>query len=335
MTAPQRREGVEGLKSQGVSERRACDLACTSRSVARYRPVRRNEDELVERIKSLAGLNPRYGCPRIWALLKREGRAVNRKRVHRLWRKLKLQVPRRRRKKRYASGGQVPLRAQHPNHVWTWDFIYDTTADGRTLRSLTVSDEFTREGLAIQTGRRFPARRAVEVLERLVAAHGAPEHLRSDNGPEFIARLMKRYLEGRGIGARYIEPGSPWQNAYGESFNGKFRDECLNLEVYSTEAEAQVVHECWRRHFNTERPHSSLDYRTPLEFKAQWTAERAGGGSGPGREASLPHTGPDMRRTGGALRPRPHARSPAAALGFLSRRALSSAQAVDTVAGGR
>ena len=333
MSAPQRREGAGRLKGQGVSERRACQLVGTSRSVVRYRSATRDEDELVERIKSLAALNPRYGCPRIWALLRREGRAVNRKRVQRLWRALKLQVPRRRRKKRYASTGQVPLRAQHPNHVWTWDFIYDTTADGRTLRSLTVSDEFTREGLAIQTGRRFPARRVVEVLERLVGEHGAPQYVRSDNGPEFIARLLKRYLEGRGVSTKYIDPGAPWQNAYGESFNGKFRDECLNMEVYYSEAEAQTVHEEWRRRFNTERPHSSLKYQTPAEFKAQWLAERAGGGSG--REASLPHTGPDMSETGGAVRPRPHVRSPAAALRFLSRRALSSAQAVETVAGGR
>ena len=245
----------------------------------RYRSTRPPDTALEERIRTLAGQHPRYGYLRIWALLRRAGQAVNRKRVHRLWRKLKLQVPRRRKKKRYVSSGQVPLRAEHPNHVWTWDFIYDTTADGRTLRCLTVSDEFTREGLALRTRRRFPATRAVEVLEGLLVEHGAPRFLRSDNGPEFIAAKLKDWLKAHGIQTCYIEPGSPWQNAYGESFNGKFRDECLNMEVYYSEAEAQAVHEHYRRQFNTERPHSSLGYLTPVEFKARW--ESGAGGAAP------------------------------------------------------
>jgi putative transposase len=245
------------LQAQGISERQACRLARISRSVRRYHPAPGQNAALEERIKTLAGQHPRYGYLRVWALLRRAGQEVNRKRVHRLWRKLSLQVPRRRKKKRYVSSGQVPLRAEHPNHVWTWDFIYDTTADGRTLRCLTVSDEFTREGLALRTRRRFPASRAVEVLEELVETHGAPWYLRSDNGPEFIAAKLKAWLAQHGIQTCYIEPGAPWQNAYGESFNGKFRDECLNMEVYYSEAEAQAVHEHYRGHFNTERPHSA------------------------------------------------------------------------------
>ena len=267
------------LKHHEVSERRACQLVDVSRSVLRYRPASGNDAELEERIRALAGEHPRYGYLRTWALLRRAGHAVNRKRVHRLWRKLKLQVPRRRKKRRYVSTGQVPLRAERPNHVWTWDFIYDTTVDGRTLRCLTVSDEFTREGLAIRTRRRFPAARAVEVLEELIVEHGAPHFLRSDNGPEFIAAKLKTWLVAHGIQTYYIEPGSPWQNAYGESFNGKFRDECLNMEVYFTDVEAQTVHERYRRQFNTERPHSSLGYLTPAEFKARWQA--GAGGSAP------------------------------------------------------
>jgi putative transposase len=204
VTAPQRREGAGLLKGQGVSERRACQLVGLSRSVLRYHPASRDEDGLVERIRLLAAQNPRYGYLRIWALLQRERRPVKAKRVHRFWKKLKLQVPRRRKKKRYKSSGQVPLKAEHPNHVWTWDFIHDTTADGRNLKSLTVSDEFTREGLAIQTRRCFPASRVVEVMERLIQQHGAPLYMRSDNGPEFVAQLLKQSLQRAGIGTHYI-----------------------------------------------------------------------------------------------------------------------------------
>jgi putative transposase len=291
--------------------------------------VRQPDTTLEERIKALAGQHPRYGYLRIWALLRRAGHAVNRKRVHRLWRKLKLQVPRRRKKKRYVSSGQVLLRAEHPNHVWPWDFSYDTTADGRTLRCLTISDEFTREGLAIRTRRRFPAERAVEVLGELVEEHGAPLFLRRDNGPEFSAAKLKDWLAAHGIQTYYIEPGAPWQNGYGESFNGKFRDECLNMEVYYSEAEAQAVHERYRRQFNTERPHSSLKYSTPAEFKAQWLAAKA--------RLSLSLCGPNMeaQKNGRSIKPRPHVRSPASALRSLSSVALSSAQAMETVTGRR
>jgi putative transposase len=215
----------------------------------------------------LAAQHPRYGYLRVWALLRRAGQLVNRKRVYRLWRELGLQVPRRRRKRRCVRQGSVPRRAEHPNHIWTWDFIYDTTADGRTLRCLTVADEFTREGLAIRTRRRFPAACAVEVLAQLVAERGAPLFLRSDNGPEFVAARLRTWLAGHGIRTCYIEPGAPWQNAYGESFNGKFRDECLSLEWFRNRVEAKIVIEGWRRHYNEVRPHSSLMYETPSEFK--------------------------------------------------------------------
>ena len=315
------------LERQGVSQRRACGLAKVSRSVRQYRSVRPPDTVLEERIRALAGEHPRYGYLRVWALLRRAGEGVNHKRVHRLWRKLKLQVPRQRKKKRYVSSGQVPLRTEHPNHVWTWDFIYDTTADGRTLRCLTISDEFTREGLAIRTRRRFPAARAIEVLGELVEEHGAPLFLRSDNGPEFIAAKLKTWLAAQGIRTRYIEPGSPWQNGYGESFNGKFRDECLNMEVYYSETEAQAVHEVYRRQFNTERPHSSLKYRTPAEFKAQWLEAHG--------TLSLSLCGPNRegKKNGRSVKSRPPVRSPASALRSLSSVALSSAQVMETVTG--
>jgi putative transposase len=331
MTASQRRAGAEALETRGVSQRRACVLVGLSRSGRRYRSQRGPDEALEKRVRELARKHGRYGYLRVWALLRREGQQVNRKRVHRLWRKLGLQVPRRRRKKRYARQGGVPLQAQHPNHVWTWDFVYDTTADGRTLRCLTVADEFTREGLAIRTQRRFPAVRAVEVLAELVAERGAPVFLRSDNGPEFIAAKLRAWLAERGIRSHYIEPGSPWQNAYGESFNGKFRDECLNLEVYDTTAEAQAVHERFRQHYNTERPHSSLGYATPVQFRDQWLAGQAE--VAPGAMVSLPLSGPNMRpqTNGRGAWPRPHVRPPASALGSLSSVALSSAQALASV----
>ena len=242
----------------------------------RYEPATKDDEEVEERIKALAAKHPRYGSPRIWALLWREGRVINPKRVHRLWKKLGLQVRRRRKKKKIITGQGVPLKAQHPNHVWTWDFIHDTTSDGRSLKSLTMSDEFTREGLAIETQRRLPAAAAVAVLDKVISEHGAPEFLRSDNGPEFIAKKLKAYLQAKGITTYYIEPGCPWQNGFGESFNGKFRDECLNMELYYSAAEAQVVHEKYRRAFNGERPHSSLNYQTPEEFKRQWEGAQVG-----------------------------------------------------------
>lgn len=225
----------------------------------------------------------------------------------------------------------MPRKAEQPNHVWTWDFIYDTTADGRMLKCLTVSDEFTREGLAIRTARRLPAREVIAVLEKLVAEHGVPRYLRSDNGPEFIARKLKEWLEGRNIETHYIDPGAPWQNGFGESFNGKFRDECLNMEVYYSEAEAQVVHAQWLRHFNEKRPHSSLKYMTPAEFKAAWRAQQ----SQRTQQLSFSLCGPNMneeKKNGRSQEAPPACPAPAAALRSLSSVALSSAQEMESVA---
>jgi putative transposase len=155
-----------------------------------------------------------------------------------------------------------------PNHVWTYDFLFDRCASGQTLKLLTVEDEYTREGLAIKTATSIKAASVIKVLARLVEERGTPEQLRSDNGPEFIAARVKEWLKDRRIGALYIEPGSPWQNGKGESFNGRLRDECLNVEWFSNLAEAQVMIESWRQHYPEDRPHSSLDYRTPSEFYA-------------------------------------------------------------------
>jgi putative transposase len=186
--------------------------------------------------------------------------------VYRLWKQAGLRL-KRRSKRRRQGHGTVPLRALHPGHVWTYDFVHDTCLNGRKLKMLTVVDEFTREALAIEADTTLPARRVLAVLARLFQQHGAPRFLRSDNGPEFLAKVLTTWLAAQGASTVYIEPGSPWQNGFGESFNGKFRDECLNAEVFLGVAEAKVRIEGWRRQYNEERPHSSLGYWTPHEFK--------------------------------------------------------------------
>jgi putative transposase len=195
---------------------------------------------------------------------------VNHKRVHRLWKQIGLQCSVRRKRKRSQHPGSVPQEATHPNHVWTYGFVFDTTSDSRTLKFLTLVDEFTRECLAIKVERRLPATAVIEILEQVFTERGVPEYLRSDNGPELIAKAIQRRLKQRQVQTHYIDPGRPWQNAYGESFNGKFRDECLNMEVFYSMAEATTIVETWRHSYNEERPHSSLSYQTPAEFAVAW-----------------------------------------------------------------
>ena len=242
-----------------------------ARSTCRYR-IRREPDEEFERqIKELAFAHPRYGYRRIHALLKRGGRKVNRKRVVRVWQKFDLQVPRSKKtKKRVREPQPIMPVATRPNEVWTYDFVFDRDAAGRRLKSLTMMDEFTREGLAIRVGRSFKAAQVKEVLREVGEKRGYPEFLRSDNGSEFVAEIIKKFLAENNIKAAYIEPGSPWQNGKGESFNGKFRDECLRMEIFGNWREAEVIAEQWRKFYNTERPHSSLSYQTPDEFKRDW-----------------------------------------------------------------
>ena len=183
----------------------------------------------------------------------------------------------------------MPVRAERPDHVWTYDFLKDHCANGQALRILTLVDEFTRECLAIEVGASLGARRVIAVLERAFAEQGQPEWLRSDNGPEFIAQVLKRWLAERGPKPRYIDPGCPWQNPYGESFNGRLWDECLNRELFANRREAAVVLEAWRREYNAERPHSSLGYRTPREFRDAWMR---GGLPKPGVTEGSPAQGP-------------------------------------------
>lgn len=189
----------------------------------------------------------------------------------------------------------MPCQATRPDQVWTYDFIHDACFGGRTLKMLTVTDEFTRESLTIETRTSLPSAQVIAVLERLVAEHGAPEYIRSDNGPEFIARRVQAWLAQAGVTTYYVEPGSPWQNPFAESFHGKFRDECLNMETFTSLAEAQVVIEAWRQDYNEERPHSRLGYRTPREFRKAWEE---------GERARLEHSWDSARAdAGGDLSP--------------------------------
>jgi putative transposase len=221
------------------------------------------------RILDLVAMHPRYGYRRIRALLRREGWRVNRKRVHRLGRQLGLRVPRKPRKRRSRGSpgdGGVGHPSRGKDHVWAWDFVSDRTTDGRALKWLTRVDAFTREGLLLEVARRMPSGRVLELIRGVIAQRGHPGSLRRDDGPEFVAAALREDLKARGIETLDIEPGSPWENGYAESFNGKVRDELLGREEFRSVLEARVVSEDWQRQSNRERPHSSLGYRTPEEF---------------------------------------------------------------------
>jgi putative transposase len=323
--APQRRLGVGFLVERKISQRRACELLDFSRSSCRYRLHPRTAGPVGERLKALAHRYPRYGYRRLTALLRREGQKINPKRVHRLWKQLGLSLRFRPKRKRRRGLGSVPQQAVFPNHVWTYDFLEDACISGQKLRLLTVVDEFTRECLAIEVAGSFNAPQVIGVLEILLTQHGAPQFLRSDNGPEFIAQALQQWLTDKGIATFYIEPGSPWQNAYGESFNGKFRDECLNMELFVNRNHAHQIIENFRQHYNTQRPHSSLGYQTPAEFKAAWTSSVLGA-LPPNPQSFSPSRPPEGQKDERqSLKLCPSVRPPESALGSLSSVALFSA----------
>jgi len=228
--------------------------------------VRDDEERLREDIIRLASQYGRYGYKRVTRLLRTDGWRVNAKRVERIWRQEGLKVPKKQPKNArlwLADGSCVRLRPQYRGHVWTYDFVSDRTADGRPLRLLTILDEYSRECLSIPLGRRMTSIDVIETLADLFLEHGAPAHLRSDNGPEFTAKLVRQWLAALGVQTLFIEPGSPWENGYIESFNARLRDELLNGELFYTELEARVIVEKWRRHYNEIRPHSALGWRPP------------------------------------------------------------------------
>ena len=273
MSPARRRQVVERVRQElGVSERRACKALGIGRSGVRYSPrTAPDRAALVKRMHELAHKHPRYGYRRVAALLRREGWRVNTKRVHRLWRQEGLRVPKRQRKRRRlgcSANGCTRRRAGRINEVWSYDFVLDQTADGRRLKVLPVVDEYTRECLVMAVERSLTARDVVALLARLFRERGAPAYLRSDNGPEFIAQAIKAWLAKSGVATLYIEPGSPWENAYSESFNSRLADEVLDREVFSSLREAQVLLEGHRRQYNEERPHSSLGYVAPAVYAA-------------------------------------------------------------------
>ena len=267
------RTAVTFLVRGGLSVQRACQLVGIHRST--FHSVAHPPDDTarVDQIQTLAAQHPRYGYRRIHVLLNRTHR-VNQKRVRRLWRRHRLQV-RRVVRPRLRRPRPPHLAAAYPGHIWAYAFLEDALADGTKLHLLTVMDEFTREGLAVEVMRATAAERVLEVLRSLIAQHGAPGHLRSDNGPEFVAQAVKSWLASCHVATLYIEPGKPWQNGKEERFNGTVRDECLNLHLFTSVAEAQVRLGAFRRHYNTERPHSQLGYLSPLAFKTAWLEAQA------------------------------------------------------------
>jgi putative transposase len=257
-------------REQGLSARRACTLFSVARSALCYESRKASKDAAaIERMKDLSARYPRYGYRRIHIFLGRDGHRMSPGRTYRLWRAAGLQVPRKRPRRRVAASRPRPAAPTGPNQVWSYDFVFDHCANGQKLKCLTVTDEFTKQGLAIDVDGRIRSPRVMEVLSRLVSARGAPAFLRSDNGPEFVSKALLSWIVARGIGTALIEPGKPWQNGVAESFNGKLRDECLSLEWFRSRAEAKVIIETWRRHYNEVRPHMSLGYLTPNEFVAR------------------------------------------------------------------
>jgi transposase InsO family protein len=262
-----------------VSERRACQVLGQSRSSQRYAP-REDEEEtrLLQRIHELVQLHPRYGYRFITALLVREGWHVNRKRVYRLWQQEGFQVRQKQRKKRRlgsSEGGIVRRRAEYKDDVWAWDFVFDRTANGRTLKWLSMVDEYTRECVALEVDRRMTSDDVLDVLRDLFVIRGVPRHIRSDNGPEFIATAIRKFLTNVGVETLYIEPGSPWQNGYAESFHSRLRSELLDAEIFENVSAAQALAAMWRSDYNHHRPHSSLGYQTPAEYAAGCAASAA------------------------------------------------------------
>lgn len=254
----------------GVSERRACRVVGQHRSTQRKpkRPASSEQQHLAARLREIAGEHPRWGWKKAHQILLREGWTVNHKRTRRIWRQEGLRRPVRapRKRRRVALGQKQRLRAERPGHVWAIDFIFDETSDRRRLKIATIVDEYTREALAIRVDRTCTADGLVAVIEDLLLTHGAPEYLRADNGPEMIAWALRDYCRLTGTTTAYIEPGSPWENPFIESFNGRLRDELLNIEEFGSLTEAKIIIEDWRIEYNTYRPHSSLGGLTPAEY---------------------------------------------------------------------
>jgi len=268
VTPSQKRTAIRMMRQSGVSERRACREIGMARSSARYlAKVNTADKEVMDKIKILSETYPRFGYRRIGVMLEwKYGIRANAKKVYRLWAGLGLQLPKKRPKRKRSGTDPMTLASQHKNHVWSYDFISDRCANGQKLKILAVVDEYTRECLTLEVASSIRAHHLIETLSRLMTIHGRPRYIRSDNGPEFTAKALIEWLSKNQINSAFIKPGSPWQNAYIESFNGKFRDECLSREWFLNRMDAKVIIEKWRHFYNHERPHSSLGNQTPAQI---------------------------------------------------------------------
>ncbi|MGE0388202.1 MAG: IS3 family transposase [Gammaproteobacteria bacterium] len=263
-----RRQQVGYARQRGLSERRACTLLNVARSALHYRSRLSERDApILSAMKDLSAQYPRYGYRRIQVFLERDGFAMSTDKAHRLWKLSGLQVPRKRPRRRPSGTRLRPQAPTMVNQVWAYDFVYDACANGQQLKCLTVVDEYTRESLAIDVSGSIRSGRVIDVLARLISERGQPAVLRSDNGPEFVSKAILRWAVKNQLETALIDPGKPWQNGTNESFNGKFRDECLAMEWFRNRREAKVVIETWRRHYNEIRPHSSLGQQTPAAFR--------------------------------------------------------------------
>ena len=265
------------LKQRGLSQRAACQYLGLNRATVRYVSRPDKDAGLVQSLADFAQKRRRLGYRKAWNALRRTGQSVSKNRVHRLWKRAHLQIKRRTGKKGKPPGDPKAdmLYPSRPGEVWSVDFIFDGLSNGTKLKILTVGDDFTRECLALAVGASFVANRVINVLDRLVSEHGAPKYLKSDNGSEFIAHVLQAWLAGRGAKSHFIAPGSPWQNGFRESFHSRLRDEFLFGTLFASVAEAQVLCEGFRREYNEERPHQSLGYLTPAEYKQQWLKKQS------------------------------------------------------------
>ena len=270
-----RRAATHLIKAKSASQRRACSTVDLSRSTFRRKPIMPSLDQrLRKELNRLSARHPRYGFRRIWGLLRRGGWKVNLKKVQRLWREEGLKVVTKPKKRsRTGASTSAVTRSKYPLHVWSWDFVHDSLASGRGVKILGVVDEFTRQCVALSASSSFAAHQVIKELETAMNTYGRPELIRSDNGPEFVAKAVEKHLKRRNIGSHYIQPGSPWENGYIESFNSRLRDECLNRELFTSMLEARVVLQDWRKEYNSDRPHSALKYQSPDQFAKTWNKE--------------------------------------------------------------
>jgi putative transposase len=295
---------VEQLAAQfDVSERRACEVLDQPRSSQRYEAKPRDDEGvLTKRMRQLVCQRPRFGYRRIGALLRQEAWSASDTRVYRLWRREGLKVPRKRRKRRslgMSVNGCQQRRAEHQDHVWCWDFVFDHTTSGSTLKWLSLVDEYTRECLALKVDRSITSADVIDTLAELFAMRGVPKCIRSDNGPEFIAQAIRRWTQQLGIETLYIAPGSPWENGYAESFHSRLRDEFLALEEFEHLAAARKLTAAWKEDYNHHRPHSLLGYVTPVEFVARGAASATATG------LATPNSAPPLQQHRETIQPIP------------------------------